>query len=121
MSDIRNCGQAKQKSKIVRFTYQCPKYWDNLQATEDDSVRFCNACQESVYYCADPQEVNRHAYQGHCVAIASLTSHEDAPAWDTVEELGMVKPPRLQKQPSSLESYCEEIGIEEIETRVYED
>ena len=128
MSDIRNCGQAKRKSKIVRFTYKCPKNWNTLQKTESDSVRFCDACQESVYYCADPQEVNRHAHQGHCVAISSLMSHEAmsheaALAWDSVEEIsaGMVEPPRLQKQPSSLESYCEEIGIEEIETRVYED
>ena len=44
MSDILNCGQAKLKSELVRFSYQCPKYWDNLQATKDDSVRFCNAC-----------------------------------------------------------------------------
>lgn len=116
MSDIRNCGQAKQKLKVVRFTYKCPKNWNALQKTESDSVRFCDACQENVYYCTEPQEVNRHAHQGHCVAIASLMSDRNVSAWDTIEELGMVKPSRRQEQSAMFEFYNEE-----IETRVYED
>ena len=72
MSDILNCGQAKQESELVRFTYQCPKYWRSLQVTENNSVRFCDACQENVYYCTDKQEAEQHAHKGHCIAIAKL-------------------------------------------------
>ncbi|MEM7757009.1 MAG: pentapeptide repeat-containing protein [Cyanobacteria bacterium P01_A01_bin.40] len=78
MSGILNCGQAKQESELVRFDYQCPKYWDNLQATEDESIRFCDACQENVFYCSDKQEAEQHALQGHCIAIArKLTNAVD--------------------------------------------
>ena len=78
MSDILNCGQGKQKSELVRFTYQCPKRWQNLQVTENDTVRFCNACQENVYYCTDKPQAEQHARQGHCIAIASeLTTAVD--------------------------------------------
>ena len=78
MSDILNCGQAKQESELVRFTYQCPKYWQKLQKTESDSIRFCDACQENVYYCTDKKEAEQHARKGHCIAIASeLTTAVD--------------------------------------------
>lgn len=75
---ILNCGQAKQESELVRFSYQCPKSWNSLEATADDSIRFCDACQENVFYCTDKQEADRHARQGHCIAIASkLTTAVD--------------------------------------------
>ena len=78
MSDILNCGQAKQESELVRFDYQCPKYWQKLQVTEDNSVRFCDTCQENVFYCTDKQEAEQHARQGHCIAIAfELTTAVD--------------------------------------------
>ncbi|MEM8721644.1 MAG: pentapeptide repeat-containing protein [Cyanobacteria bacterium P01_G01_bin.39] len=77
-SSILNCGQGKQESELVRFTFQCPKLWQELQVTENDSVRFCDACQEKVFYCTDKQEAEQHARQGHCIAIASeLTASVD--------------------------------------------
>ena len=77
MSDILNCGIAKQKSELVRFTYQCLKYWDTLEKAKNDSVRFCDACQENVYYCSDKQEAEEHARKGHCIAIAKLAALKD--------------------------------------------
>ena len=103
MSDILNCGQGKQKSELVRFTYQCPKYWQKLQVTKNDSVRFCDACQENVYYCTDKQEAEQHARQGHCIAIASkLTAAVDRqyekPQQDLV--MGMLKPSTILPEHS---------------------
>ncbi|MEL6930970.1 MAG: hypothetical protein AAFO95_20440 [Cyanobacteria bacterium J06600_6] len=103
MSDILNCGQAKQKSELLRFSYQCPQSWENMQATENDSVRFCNACQESVFYCMSKQEAEQHTRQGNCVAIASelisnvkdeLINKSVSSTWESVEELlaGMLEP-----------------------------
>ncbi|MEM9510730.1 MAG: pentapeptide repeat-containing protein, partial [Cyanobacteria bacterium P01_E01_bin.35] len=76
MSEILNCGRAKQKSELVRFSYQCPKQWNNLQATANESVRFCDACQEHVFYCTDKYEADQHARQGNCIAIASQLSSD---------------------------------------------
>src|SRR5262249_2333669 len=42
-SDIENCNK-------VHFTFQCPEKWEQLRATELAAVRFCDTCQESVYY-----------------------------------------------------------------------
>ena len=69
MSEIFNCGQAKQKEELVRFKYQCPKQWQELQETQNESVRFCDLCQENVFYCTDKKEADIHARQGHCIAI----------------------------------------------------
>ncbi|MEM9506484.1 MAG: tetratricopeptide repeat protein [Cyanobacteria bacterium P01_E01_bin.35] len=76
MSEILNCGRAKQESELVRFSYQCPKQWNNLQVTANESVRFCDVCQENVFYCTDKQEADQHARQGHCIAIASQLSSD---------------------------------------------
>ena len=78
MSDILNCGAAKQQNKLVRFTYQCPREWQALQQTENNSIHFCDACQENVFYCTNKEEAEEHALQGHCIAIASkLTTAVD--------------------------------------------
>ena len=71
IAKIFNCGKAKQEEELVRFTYKCPTHWNNLQKTNDNSVRFCDACQENVVYCVDKKEADIHARQGHCIAIDS--------------------------------------------------
>jgi uncharacterized protein (TIGR02996 family) len=58
---IENCA--------VRFEFECPKKWDKLRTTEDDGVRFCDACEQNVYYCRDIDKAREHAWQGHCVAV----------------------------------------------------
>jgi uncharacterized protein (TIGR02996 family) len=58
-----------EKCWPLRFAFQCPRQWDKLVPTEARSQRFCNACQEAVYYCATQEEAIRHANVGHCVAV----------------------------------------------------
>ena len=130
MSDILNCGQGKQESELVRFRYRCPKNWNTLQKTKSDSIRFCDACQENVYYCVYG-EIAHHIKQGHCVAIASKficdannqysndeANQSVASAWDNLEELqaGMLEHPTAkvrQKEP--------ETKLYVYEDKVYED
>jgi uncharacterized protein (TIGR02996 family) len=55
----------------VRFAYPCPKRWEALRPTEDDAVRYCEACQQRVYYCSTLRQARRHAEAGNCVAVDS--------------------------------------------------
>ena len=53
----------------VKFSFECPKWWDTLAATDDPAVRSCDACQKPVHYCATIDEAKLHAWDGHCVAV----------------------------------------------------
>lgn len=50
-------------------TYLCPKRWEQLQPTRENGVRFCENCQENVYYCDTIQVGRDHVEQGHCVVV----------------------------------------------------
>ena len=60
---IENCRVA------ASFRFQCPKQWENLKVTGDPAVRHCAACDKGVHYCHTLEEAQRHARQGHCVAV----------------------------------------------------
>jgi hypothetical protein len=59
--EILDCGW--------EFRFQCPLKWDRLQKSNDDKIRFCEVCQQSVHLCHSFEEVSRHYQLGHCVAI----------------------------------------------------
>jgi hypothetical protein len=42
---IENCG--------VAFRFRCPKRWEDLKPTPDESVRFCGVCRQQVFFCYD--------------------------------------------------------------------
>lgn len=68
---IQNCE--------VRFQFKCPKQWVALKETAEPGVRSCSQCQKHVYFCQSPEEVARHAREGHCVAVpAGLTAPKSA-------------------------------------------
>src|SRR5204862_4779937 len=59
------------------FKFECPKQWDRLKPTGVDGVRFCESCQQNVYYSNTIEEAQRHALVGLCVAVdARLTRRE---------------------------------------------
>ena len=44
----------KQKFEIKNcFQFVCPLEWDNLEATDDKNIRFCNSCEKQVYKAKD--------------------------------------------------------------------
>jgi uncharacterized protein (TIGR02996 family) len=59
------------------FRFQCPKKWEQLDPTEDDAVRFCETCQQKVYFCSSVQEAGEHARRDDCVAITTLAVRQD--------------------------------------------
>lgn len=57
--EIRNC----------EFRFECPKLWAELQETENQKIRFCEACNRSVHYCKTPSELQRAIINNYCVAV----------------------------------------------------
>lgn len=49
--------------------YQCPRYWAELDATDDPAVRLCGQCREQVYLVTGEPELSRRAERGECVAV----------------------------------------------------
>ena len=56
---VENCevARAKQDANLlwekfgIRFNVVCDKRWEELTATDDDAVRFCEGCKQQVHYC----------------------------------------------------------------------
>jgi hypothetical protein len=44
--------------------------------TSKETVRFCKACQKSVYHCRSIQEAREQAQNGRCVAVDSRLARE---------------------------------------------
>ena len=55
---------------VLKFAYRCPKRWDHLRLTEDESVRHCDTCDRPVFYCRSIEDAKDHAADGHCVAVS---------------------------------------------------
>jgi uncharacterized protein (TIGR02996 family) len=67
---IENCGQGPRvEGRGLHFRFVCPKQWEQLQPTADNRVRFCEACQRGVHYCASMHEARNHVLAGDCVAV----------------------------------------------------
>jgi len=60
---IENCG--------LRFAFECPRRWEQLLPTSEETVRFCSACRKPVYYCETVAEAREKACRGECVAVDS--------------------------------------------------
>jgi hypothetical protein len=50
------------------FKFRCPKQWDDLARTADQTVRFCQECKENVYLTRTDAETLQRARAGQCVA-----------------------------------------------------
>jgi hypothetical protein len=49
--------------------FNCPKQWDELNATEDPLVRDCEECGEQVLFVDSQEELEQAAAKGKCVAF----------------------------------------------------
>ena len=53
----------------LAFELPCPKEWGALAPGARDGVRFCETCQQQVFYCESLDEAQAHARRGECVAL----------------------------------------------------
>ena len=58
--------------KNCEFTFKCPRDWERLATTENDSERYCASCEQPVYLCADDETLTEHVQAGHCVALGDM-------------------------------------------------
>lgn len=67
-----------QRPEIIcegyKFSFQCPKTFWELDATDVQDVSYCNECQRSVFLCNTPEEVAYHESAGHCIAVMRESS-----------------------------------------------
>jgi len=71
---IENCGAGgtavdRFSLRTIEFDYQCPRQWEQLRATDNDGIRYCEACHQDVYYCDTIMSAREHVEEGHCVAV----------------------------------------------------
>jgi uncharacterized protein (TIGR02996 family) len=71
---VENCGGKRDEDRRhgrirLLFEFVCEMRWDELAPTEDRAVRFCEGCEQEVYYCDTITDAREHAQQGHCVAV----------------------------------------------------
>jgi uncharacterized protein (TIGR02996 family) len=77
VENCANCLEAARKADVdelarhgILFNLVCDKRWDELTATDHPTVRHCDACQKSVYFCDNVEAARKHVRQGHCVAVS---------------------------------------------------
>lgn len=72
---VENCNATVPPPRVtefglpVAFSFECPKRWEELTPTEENGARFCGACQKTVHYCCDRDDLRLHANLGNCVAV----------------------------------------------------
>lgn len=71
---LLGCGEMREQTKRVRFSYECPRTWAELAPTADPDVRACDGCGETVHRCHTMAEAETHALAGHCISVTSVVS-----------------------------------------------
>jgi uncharacterized protein (TIGR02996 family) len=89
-----------------RFKFECPLRWDNLRAVEGSKrERFCDKCEQNVYYCKRIEEAREHAALGHCVAVDARLKRKggdlDDPPIRSRLLLGRLLPPWYRERPQN--------------------
>jgi len=54
---------------VLFYHVKCPKTWSALSTTVRKAVRGWDVCELAVYLVSNQEELDRHAQQGHCVAV----------------------------------------------------
>ncbi len=60
MGEIRNC----------KFSFKCPKEWASLKPTDQPDQRYCNECNQIVYFCKTGKQLMAAIKEDRCVAVA---------------------------------------------------
>jgi uncharacterized protein (TIGR02996 family) len=103
---IENCGnqraKAEQRDEVREvFQFACDLRWDQLATTDEDTVRFCNRCQEHVHYCETIMKARDHAQRGHCVAadlgIIRRDRDLERPLSRGITRIGRILPGALER------------------------
>jgi hypothetical protein len=80
----------------VAFGFRCPKQWEQLTPTADESIRFCEACRQQVFFCSTIEVAQTHATLGECIAIDTRLARRpgdlETVAWGPAVTMGYPAP-----------------------------
>jgi uncharacterized protein (TIGR02996 family) len=66
---IEGCDKSTGGGGQLRFDFLCDRSWADMRPTDDRSVRHCETCRKSVYFCDNLADAREHALEGHCIAV----------------------------------------------------
>lgn len=67
------------------FRFRCPNRWESLEPTETNDVRYCEECDQNVYFCRSDDEIATHVELRHCVAFAPPLIDESVTTMGIIE------------------------------------
>ena len=80
----------KEKFEIKNcFEFICPEKWDNLEKSDNESVRFCGSCEKQVFKAINKKSFDRLAKENKCVAYFSDESNTPNFMGETVYPLSI--------------------------------
>jgi hypothetical protein len=53
----------------IKFTFRCPKQWEDLQVTDNHDVRFCTECNYHVHSIVDRLDLKKLDLGEECFAV----------------------------------------------------
>ncbi|MDH5178178.1 MAG: hypothetical protein OEZ39_00805 [Gammaproteobacteria bacterium] len=53
----------------LEWAFKCPKNWDELTHTENENIRYCQVCDNNVYFANDAGQLDKLASEGKCTAF----------------------------------------------------
>ncbi|MGL6076449.1 MAG: TIGR02996 domain-containing protein [Fimbriiglobus sp.] len=79
---VEGCG--------VEFRFRCPKKWEQLQSSAEESVRFCGECFKLVYFCSTVEMAMTYAALDECVAVDPRVERQPGDlVWETGYIVGL--------------------------------
>jgi len=66
---VESFSECDSEGRTLAVVYRCRERWEDLQATENDQVRYCNSCSMPVFRVADTADFHRAIAAGRCVMV----------------------------------------------------
>ncbi len=100
---VENCHRARAEENGPKltpfpFTFLCERRWEDLQPTDDRAVRFCEGCQQRVFYCDTITEARRHAREARCIAVDLGVIRRKGDLEEQVTAMGDVSEETLRRE-----------------------
>lgn len=96
---------------------RCPKFWGDLNQTENDLVRDCDECGKSVHFIKSEEELEDAAMKGNCIAFYendAMPEHE-VDQYERIWNLNKVSPITGRRMTLGLPSTAKPFSLEDDE------
>jgi hypothetical protein len=89
------------------LSFQCPKKWEQLEFTSDETIRHCSICNQTVHLALTEEDFRRYRAQSMCVAVQIIPQTKESEASEVfmvgnVEEAPYTPKVSRRKPPGGL-------------------